>query len=150
MKTSSGLLEAFGSIRLMGETLVPSEIDAFMQARPTLSYRRGDSYVSKTTKDVKKRRFGLWLLSTRGMLDSHDLRDHERRIESMIRSRTDFAAFIEAHDLNLSVSLYWHGPAEAALPQPSEGLRTTVADAGGEFETDFATDSQPAQHSRVA
>lgn len=150
MKTDLDVPDTFGSIRLMGKTLIPSEIDTYMQTHATFSYRRGDFHALRTTKDVRKRRFGLWLLSTRGMLDSHDLRDHERRIESMIRSRTDFAAFIEAHDLNLSVSLYWHGPAEAALPQPSESLRTTVADAGGEFETDFATDSQPAQHSRVA
>lgn len=60
-------------LRIMSENLDPDEVTSFLAIKPTKEQRRGE-FISSDSK--KRYKTSGWFLSTKGILDSLDLRVH--------------------------------------------------------------------------
>jgi hypothetical protein len=66
---------AYATFRIAGDDIEPATIQAVLGVKPTVAYRKGESYRPGPKQPLVKGRTGVFLISTRGMhfdrLDSH-------------------------------------------------------------------------------
>ena len=106
-----------------GIDLDPDLVSAIMEADPTLSYRRGDSY--KIKGQDRERKFGLWVYSTRNMVHSNSLRRHLALLEKLIigdispwpnKTLGKIRSLVSTSDVKFRIDLFWYGAADSDLP----------------------------------
>lgn len=137
-------VQAFATLRFMADRLDPDVVTEALGLQPTQSHRKGDSYrLGRRDRDYVART-GVWLLSTKKLVDGGRLEDHIDYLTGVLASRgerLDLAGALAA-DLGYEVdaSCYWYGPAGAAEPAVSDAFRAAVGRLGGEVWVDFHRD----------
>jgi hypothetical protein len=140
-KTEAKAPTTFASLRFRGDRLEPRRVSEILNAKPTTAYHKGEVYKQSRGHQVRGRT-GLWLLSSKGHVQSPDLCDHleyllgvlfpegsadrEKRLHELLRD-----GHIEA-----DVSCFWYGPG-ASMPSIPPDFRKAFGRLPARIETDF-------------
>lgn len=140
-------LKAFASLRFTGETLEPSLVGDILRTRPTLSYHKGEPFPVGESRRERIGRTGLWLLNTESRADPHDLSNHIALVVRTIflddagrpdlRKALDLRGLVIRQQIDMRVSLFWHGTSLEEEPAIGENFHTLIRLVGGRVETDF-------------
>src|ERR1700676_3755623 len=125
----SGLAtRAYASLRFIGDRLQPERISAILGAEPTTAYRRGEVFKKSRGHEVRGRT-GLWLLSTRGHIDSTDLEVHLAYLLGVLFPGGDktvaksLRALMAEERLEADVGCFWCCEQGAKPPEIPEAIR---------------------------
>lgn len=123
----------------------PLRVSDVLSATPTTAYRKGEVY-KRFREHEARGRTGLWLISSKGRVNSPDLNDHldylleivfpdcsEKRIAAL-------RGLMRDDGLEADVPCFWHGERGARLPIIREDIRDRLARIPAEIELDFDTD----------
>ncbi|MFC5556665.1 DUF4279 domain-containing protein [Methylobacterium iners] len=139
----------YAAIVFKGVDLEPELISAMLEAPPTLSYRRGDRYIIKDKP--AERKFGLWVYSTRNMLNSTSLEEHLAALERILigdvslspsRSLEKIQDLTKDCSITFRIDIFWYGRAGAKLPEVSRSFQYVVSAARGTIEMDLHRDDE--------
>jgi len=140
MKTESPT--TFAAIRFMGDALEPQRITEILHTAPTTAYRKGQVYKRSRGREVRGRT-GVWLLSSKGHVQSSDLNEHLSyllRILFPIGSNdraSSLRDILRAEHLEADVPVFWHGPTGAHPPMIRDDIRAVFARLPAQIEEDF-------------
>ena len=135
----------YASLRFMGDGLEPNWISDLLGAQPKTAYRKGEVYKHVRGHDVRGRT-GLWLLSSKGALESPDLNAHLAYLLAILFPANAeelvhrLRALMRDKGIEADVSCFWHGEHGAQPPVVREDLRAAFARLPATIETDFDTD----------
>ena len=108
--TGNQLRKVFASFGVRAFKLNPKEITERLGIQPSHSFSRGDKYdthLSKTIMGVRTRKFGVWQVSSEGVVKSDDLQDHIDYLVDLIRPKqVEIDALLADPDLYLDVRLW--------------------------------------------
>lgn len=129
----------------MGDGLDPSCVTEILFVAPTLAYRKGEIFKRSRGHEVRGRT-NLWLLSSRGRVQSSNLSDHlEYLLAILFPDGSDeraerLRAILRGGQVEADIGCFWAGPPGMPPPIVPEHVRTALATLPAEIETDFVTD----------
>src|SRR5690349_14642193 len=82
-RSKAGTLSAFAGLRFLGDSLEPRRLSQLLGVEPTTAYRKGEVYKRSRGHEVIGRT-GLWLLSSRGHVNSDELKDHLAYLKAVV------------------------------------------------------------------
>jgi hypothetical protein len=144
-KSEPGALGVFASLRFIGDQLQPGRLSDILDTSPTIAYRRGEMFKKVRGHEVRGRT-GLWLLSSKGRVDSTDLNDHLDYLLSFLfpdhaSDRLHSLRELMREDgIEADVGCFWYGKYGAPPPVIRDDIRESFARLPAEIETDFDTD----------
>lgn len=144
-KSEAGTLSTFASLSFAGDKLNPASISKLLGVEPTTAYRKGEVYKRTRGHEVVGRT-GLWLLSSRGHVDSGELSDHLAYLKAVIFPDagndlvTPIQTLMRKAGVEADVSCFWYGEHGASPPLIPDEIRAAFASIGATIETDFDTD----------
>jgi uncharacterized protein DUF4279 len=144
-KSDPGTLKTYASLRFAGDRLEPKRITKILGRQPKTAYRKVEIYRRSRGHEARGRT-GLWLLSSKGQVDSSDLNEHLAYLleilfppgESQILER--LRNLMREDGLEADISCFWHGEHGALPPVVPATTRKAFAEIGATIETDFDTD----------
>jgi hypothetical protein len=137
-------LEAFASLRLIGDRLEPDRVSEILGTKPTIAYKKREIYKMTRGREVRGR-IGLWLVSSEGQVDSKNLNDHLDYLLRIIFPG-DIGKLDRLHSLmselgiEADVTCFWWGSAGAKPPVIRDDIRARFARIPAPIECDFDTD----------
>ena len=144
-KSDPGTLKTYASLRFAGDRLEPEQITKILGRRPKTAYRKGEIYRRSRGHEARGRT-GLWLLSSKGQVDSGDLNDHLAYLLKLLFSPGEaqrlerLRSLMHEDGLEVDISCFWHGERGALPPVVSAATRNAFARLPATIETDFDTD----------
>ncbi len=135
----------YASLRFTGDALEPNWISDLLGAQRKTAYRKGEVYRRSRGYEVRGRT-GLWLLSSKGAVDSPDLNEHLAYLLTILfpanGEETVQRLRILMRDKNIEadVSCFWYGEHGAQPPVVREDFRAAFASLPATIETDFDTE----------
>jgi|ERR1051325_2533005 len=144
-KSEPKTLSTFASLRFSGDQLEPPRLSDLLGALPTTAYRKGEVYKRFRGHEARGRT-GLWLLSSKGQVDSLDLNDHlEYLLDAVLPDPSEerlrqIQLLMHDFGLEADASCFWHGEHGAKPPVVRDDIRARLARIPAEIETDFDTD----------
>ena len=144
-KSKPAALRAYASLRFLGDRLAPERISAILGAEPPTAYRIGEVFKQSRGHEVRGRT-GLWLLSTRGRIDSTDLEVHFAYLLGVLfpggakKVAESVRALMAEDGLEADVGCFWYGEHGAKLPAIPDVIHAAFAEIGAVVEPDFQTD----------
>lgn len=143
MSTRSDLtVKTFASLRFRGDRLEPGRITEILHATPTTAYRKGETY-KRSEGHVARGRTGVWVLSTRGQVDSLDLNDHLEYLLRILYPNGERDRVERLHHLmrdghiEANVGCFWAGRPEAPRPAIPPQFRKRFSKLPAVIEEDF-------------
>jgi hypothetical protein len=144
-KSKPVALRAYASLRFLGDRLEPERISAILGAEPTTAYRIGEIFKRSRGHEVRGRT-GLWLLSTRGHIDSTDLEVHFAYLLGVLfpggakKVAQSLRALMAEDGLTADVGCFWYGEHGAKPPVIPKAIRAAFAEIDAVIQPDFDTD----------
>lgn len=129
----------------MGDRLDPLRITALLGTKPTVAYRKGEIYRRVREHEVRGRS-GLWWVSSKGRVNSVDLRDHLDYLLVILSPPNGpdlidaLRGLMEEDGLKADVDCFWYGKHGAQAPEIPEATREVFARLPAPIELDFGTD----------
>jgi hypothetical protein len=138
----SEALAAFATLRFVGDRLDPGTLSRIVGTSPTLAYRKGEIYHPDRRSSPAIAPTGMWYLSTRRLLASHDPIAHLRYLLALLPPDrlNALRALLRQNGVEASVSCFWHGRSGARAPTIPPDIAAVFHSLPAEIETDFATD----------
>jgi hypothetical protein len=112
---------------------------------PTTAYRKGEIYKRFRGHEARGRT-GLWLLSSKGRIDSLDLNDHLDYLLGIVFSDASekrlqqLQVLLRECRLEADAPCFWYGERGAQPPVIRDDVRVRLARIPAEIEPDFDTD----------
>lgn len=136
---------AFATLRVSGDELEPSAVTEALGLKPSLSYRKGETYrAGRRRQRDYVGQTGVWYLSTDDLLVSGRLEDHITFLSFLLAARPQGLERVHAMVLDgaceASASCFWAGPPGSTEPDISLTFRDLIARMGGRIEIDFQRD----------
>lgn len=138
-------METFASLRFTGDRLDPGRLTEILRAAPTAAYRKGEVYKQSRGHEARGRT-GLWLLSSKGHVNSSDLNEHLGYLLTVLFAgdsgdRVDrLRDLMRDDDIKADVGCFWYGGDGALPPVIPPRVRKAFARLPAAIETDFQTD----------
>jgi hypothetical protein len=126
----------------MGDRLDPKEITEVLRVTPTKAYRKGQVYKHSRGREVRGRT-GVWLLSSKGHVQSSDLNAHLNYLLGVLfpGNSNDRASslrdILRAERLEADVPAFWYGTPGAHAPSIRDDIREAFARLPAQIEADF-------------
>jgi len=162
----SDAAKAFVTFRVTGDDLVPAELSALLEVRPTHAHRKDEAY--STGRSTVRPSSGLWMFSTDQLLLSDILDDHIKLAFMVLglpggrdsgRGITadgavkllKLADFLRTRGYRATMTFFWHGAAQSRRPELPEELVRLFDLIPIAVETDFDRDeTTEARRTRAA
>ena len=134
--------KTFASLRFKGDRLEPSQVTEILDEAPTTAYRKGEIYKRSRGQEIRGRT-GLWLLSSRGHIQSEDLNDHLKYLVKILFPGGSQERVERLHHLmrdghvEADVGCFWQGGPGASPPTIAQEVRKALKKLPAEIETDF-------------
>lgn len=144
-KSELGRSRTFASLRFAGDGLDPDRMTEVLRTAPTLAYRKGEVFKRSRGHQVRGRT-NLWLLSSKGRVQSLELSDHLKFLLGILfPGASDEVAerlrgMLRDGRIKADVSCFWAGLPGMMPPAVPEQVRAALASLPAEIETDFVTD----------
>jgi len=138
-------LRTFASLRFRGDRLEPGRVTEILRVTPTLAYRKGEIYKQSGNREARGRT-NLWLLSSKGQVDSSDLIDHLDYLLSFLYPSQSDERVKQLNNLmrdghvEADVGCFWYGARGAQQPAIPERMRIALERLPARLELDFNTD----------
>src|SRR5579884_2737351 len=114
--------KTFASLRFVGERLDPDRVTAILGTAPTTAYRKGEVYKESRGREARGRT-GVWLLSSKGAVNSSDLKDHLEYLRQVLypadsHERVErLKALLCEMRAEADIGCFWHGhPPAPSIP----------------------------------
>ena len=132
---------------------MPNEVTNILKILPTAAYAKGEHYSGGPRSPDLIGRTGVWYFSTRGVVAGNQLADHLAFLARVLLPGSGEAGplprlqqLLRRKSLNVSLSCFWHGPADARKPSIPRSVTDLLKLIPAEIETDFDTDERPSLH----
>jgi Domain of unknown function (DUF4279) len=141
-KSESNSPKAFASLRFKGDRLDPRRVTEILHADPTTAYRKGEIYKRSRGHEVRGRT-GIWLLSSKGRVQSSDLNDHLRYLLTVLFPSNSSDRVNNLRDMlhdghiEADVNCFWYGAPGTSSPMIPSNIRTALDQIPARIETDF-------------
>jgi hypothetical protein len=146
-------VRAFATLRVTGDDLVPNEITKLIKILPTKAYAKGEHYSGGPRSPDLIGRTGVWFFATDGVVAGNNLADHLAFLARLLLPGSGEAGplprlqqLLRRRSLRVSVTCFWHGPAEARKPSIPRSVSDLMKLIPAEIETDFDVDERPSRH----
>jgi hypothetical protein len=135
--------KTFASLRFRGDRLEPSRVSEILHIDPTTAYRKGEIYKRSRGHEVRGRT-GVWLLSSKGHVQSCDLSDHLRYLLGVLfpdNRETDrverLRKMLRDGHIEADVSCFWFGKPGSFTPEIPGDIGTAFGRLPARVERDF-------------
>jgi hypothetical protein len=118
--------ETHATLRMYHEDLDPDAVSRELGLAPERAFRRGEHH-SRTAPHLV-RRFGGWFLTSRGAVDSKDVRRHLDWLLDQLEPRSDALRRLQGAGFRMDVSCYWVSSFGHGGPALSPRLMRRLAD----------------------
>lgn len=146
--------KTYATFLITGDRLEPEKVTHVLRIVPTVAYAKGESYPAGNRTGMLIGRTGVWLLSTRDIVASDNLRDHLMYIVGLfvpgrqnVMPLTHVRALIAKKGLRAELTAFWHGARGAKKPpipvSVTEIMKLLPADVAADFGTDADGDEEP-------
>jgi hypothetical protein len=141
-ETRSEASKTFASLRFKGDRLEPRRVTEILHADPTTAYRKGEVYKRSRGHEVRGRT-GLWLLSSKGRVESSDLNDHLNYLLTILFPNSSDDRVEQLRELlrdghiEADVSCFWFGKPGSFSPTIPEDIRAALERLPARIERDF-------------
>ena len=134
----------------MGDRLEPGDVTEILRTDPTTAYRKGEVYRrDRNTHQIARGRTGLWLLSSKGHVQSSDLNDHLRYLLEVLFYTGDSSDRVarlgemprDGH-IEADVNCFWYGRPGTPQPTIPEDVVSAFNRLPAHIETDFQVDRE--------
>jgi hypothetical protein len=132
---------------------VPNEITKLIKILPTKAYAKGEHYSGGPRSPDLIGRTGVWFFATDGVVAGNNLADHLAFLARLLLPGSGEAGplprlqqLLRRRSLRVSVTCFWHGPAEARKPSIPRSVSDLMKLIPAEIETDFDVDERPSRH----
>lgn len=146
-------VRAFATLRVSGDDLVPNEITKLIKILPTKAYAKGEHYSGGPRSPDLIGRTGVWFFATDGVVAGNNLSDHLAFLARLLLPGSGEAGplprlqqLLRRKSLRVSVTCFWHGPADARRPSIPRSVTDLLKLIPAEIETDFDVDQRPSRH----
>jgi hypothetical protein len=146
-------VQAFATLRVSGDNLVPDEITKIIKIVPTKAYAKGEHYSSGPRSLDLIGRTGVWYFATDGVVAGNNLTDHLAFLARLLLPGSGepgplprLQQLLGRRSLRVSVSCFWHGPADARRPSIPRSVTDLLKLIPADIETDFDVDERPSRH----
>jgi hypothetical protein len=136
-----------------GDNLVPDEVTRILKIVPTASYAKGEHYSGGPRSPDLIGRTGVWFFATDRVVAGNNLTDHLAFLARLLLPGSGEAGplprlrqLLRRRSLRVSVSCFWHGPANARKPSIPRSVTDLLKLIPAEIETDFDVDERPSRH----
>lgn len=143
-RSDEGAIEAFATLRFVGDALDPDEISHAVKQQPTRAYRKGEKYQPGARSPELVGKTGLWYISTKRTVSSKNLADH---LDALVRLISPFAdedrrlkelrEIMERRNLTAHVTFFWRGIPGADKPSLSSVTIAPIHRLPADVEVDF-------------
>jgi hypothetical protein len=144
MTRSDGTIEAFATLRFVGDALDPDEISRAVKQQPMRAYRKGERYRPGPRSPELMGKTGLWYISTKRTVPSKNLADHLDTLTRFIspfadedRRLKELREIMERRNLTAHATLFWRGAPGAASPSISSVATAPLQRLPADIEADF-------------
>jgi Domain of unknown function (DUF4279) len=134
--------KTFASLRFRGDRLEPSRVSEILHVAPTTAYRKGEIYKQSRGHAVRGRT-GVWVLSSRGHVESPDLSDHLRYLLTLLypsqsSERVDhLRQMLRDGHIEADVNCFWFGKSGSFSPKISGDIVAAFDRLPARIEKDF-------------
>jgi hypothetical protein len=134
--------KTFASLRFKGDRLEPSRVSDILHVDPTTAYRKNEVYKRSRGHEVRGRT-GVWLLSSKGHVESSDLSDHLRYLLTILfpdpsSDRVDqLRKMLRDGHVEADVSCFWFGKPGSFRPEISNDIAAAFERLPARIDTDF-------------
>jgi hypothetical protein len=146
-------VSAFATLRVSGDDLVPAEVTKILKILPTKAYAKGEHYAGGPRSPDLTGRTGVWFFSTDTVVAGNNLADHLSFLARLLLPGSGEAGpmprlqqLLRRRSLRVSVSCFWHGPADAKKPAIPRSFTDLLKLVPADIETDFDVDLGPGLH----
>ena len=150
---STEAVKAFATLRVSGDDLVPNEITKLIKILPTKAYAKGEHYSGGPRSPHLIGRTGVRFFATDGVVAGNNLSDHLAFLARLLLPGSGEAGplprlqqLLRRKSLRVSVTCFWHGPADARKPSIPRSVTDLLKLIPAEIETDFDVDQRPSRH----
>jgi Domain of unknown function (DUF4279) len=157
---AAGTVSAFATLRFAADSLDPAELTSLLGQKPTLSYKKGETYRPGPRSPDLIGKTGVWYFSTRRAIQSRCFQDHLDLIARILTEDpphwlgdpklSRVRQIVESQSLEPTASCFWHGVAGAKAPSIPAGFRKLVQRIHGRIDTDFDTEEERSRGPRAA
>ena len=138
--------KAFVTLRFAGDELDPRDISAILPVKPTRAHKKGQEFFAGPHAGKMRGRTGIWFLATDKLVDSDDLADHLRLVQTLLYPKpsddhrvSKLREVLRRTHSHAHVTCFWHGEPGEAAPQIPAHFKSAIKPLAAEIETDFAT-----------
>jgi len=146
-------VRAFATLRVSGDDLVPNEITKIIKILPTKAYAKGEHYSSGPRSRDLIGRTGVWFFATNRVVAGNNLTDHLTFLTRLPQPTSGEAGplprlqqLLRRKSLRVSVSCFWHGPADARKPSIPRSVTDLLKLIPADIETEFDVDERPSRY----
>jgi hypothetical protein len=136
--------KAFVTLRFAGDDLDPAEISAILPIKPSRAHRKGEEFYAGPRAGTLRGRTGMWFLATDKLVDSDDLADHLRLVETLLypapRDDSRIAAIrdiLARTHSRAHVTCFWRGQLGECAPQLPGRFKSAILPLTADIEIDF-------------
>jgi hypothetical protein len=146
-------VKAFATFRVSGDDLVPTEITRIIKILPTKAYAKGEHYSGGPRSPDLVGRTGVWFFTTDRVVAGNSLADHLAFLARLLLPGSGEAGPLphlrqlpRRRSLRVSVTCFWHGPADARKPSIPRSMTDLLKLIPAEIEMDFDVDERPGRN----
>jgi uncharacterized protein DUF4279 len=136
--------KAFVTLRFAGDDLDPAEISAILPVAPSRAHKKGEEFVAGPHAGKLRGRTGIWFLATDKLVDSNELADHLKFIETLLypipgdqRRVLGLRKSLDTSHSHARVTCFWRGDRDAEAPGIPPRFLSLLAPLAADVETDF-------------
>ncbi len=139
-------VKAYATFRVTGDQLVPDQVTRLLKIVPTLAYAKGQHYSGGPRSPDLIGRTGVWYFCTDGIVAGIRPADHLAFLLRQVVPGPAFQQFLKRKALEVVITAFWHGPAEAKQPSIPRALADRLKQIPARIETDFDQDDAGDRH----
>lgn len=136
---------AFVTLRFAGDALDPGDISAILPVTPTRAHRKGEEFSAGDHAGKLHGRTGIWFLATDKLVDSDDLSDHLRFVETLLYPKpgdsgrvTKLRKLLQRTHAEAHVTCFWRGDPGEMNPIIPADFKSAIKPLAADIEADFA------------